>query len=1050
VTKGIVEVVSRMNRCKAFGAAALLSAGLAVAASAYAQVERKRADLDVDAKSVESELAKKKQQTETPKLNRSSVFVIEVEKQIIDAVKKTVPVLKRQAAKMPPRSLGRLNLLEKAINLNFELAVFLRNEEEREYDNRWQQWDFQGRRGREPNLNINRSKSQWQLVISESKAIMSEFPKGRNADRIIFFQAMALQQLGQEKEAAQIFSELIQKFPNSEIASEAYSQLGDYFFDRNDFGNAANNYKKVITYPNSKRFLWSVFKLGWCAFNTGRYKEALGHWQKVVAIARQRKDIEGGIQLRDQALRDMVYGFAELQMVDPAIDYYRKNGGTEYIGPLLTMLSQTFAGNGQFGAAIRTLKRFQQIEPNHPDGPNTQKEVISLYYALGKMEPVWAELKRFGELYGPKSSWAAANQQKNPKVVKETQVLIKDQLLTYSKLTHKEAIKDGGRGIHEQSRIGYLLFLQTYPGAKEEAEVKYNLADIEYFLKDYRKSGAYYLDIVRMGPPKAVIFGDGKKKDENIHRQSALYMIDSYAKDFEAEFKVMQKSKPDFKKKPSKLSVRAANYVNACATFAKFYAQDKKIIKTCDLDVTKIFFHSNNLEKSRQYLRLIAIKYPNDKEGPDSARQLIRLYAGDDAKVLGVAQELLKIPVYAKGDLGKELRDLQTNIEIGGIEKITDTLKKAREYEDKAKKYPKNPDVDKLWFNAAVNYAKAGEVNSALNAYLVVAKKFPKFDKAKDAYLEIAGIYERKLEFKPAVQYYGMFVKDYAKDPKEIAGGMSKACELTLAMNAAASESNCIAFAQKFPDGAKGFIERLISAAERENRLGRMTTLIRDVYFRQYKLNSNEKIAALYRIYNKMKGQNGSEAAREILGIARGDAGISGEALRYVAELQFKQVDGESGKFSQIKLVGGTVDRLAASIDQKAAALVQLKNTYERVFAVKDPYWGVAALYRIGSAFEQLSNELSDPPAIQGAQKEEVAAQLAPKAAELKKEAANWYKIAEDTVYKFRVFNDWTPLAFNGISRIQGKNLSFEEYYIDPDYVGSEVSSTIASGLKSR
>ena len=664
----------------------LLLAGAMATSNAYAQ--RKRADIEVDKSEVKSELAsqKKDQKGELPKLTRSAVFVIEVERKIIEEVKKTVPVLKRNANKMQAKSLGKLNLLERAINLNFELAVFLRNEEERDYDRKYQDWDTNGRKGREPQLNVSQSRKQWQIVIQDSRAIMAEFPKGKNADRLLFYQAMAQQQLGQEKEAAKAFSELIQRFPNSEIASDAYAQLGDYFFDRDDFGNAANNYKKVTRFTQSKRYLWSIFKLAWCAFNTGRYKEALEYWQNVVSIAKGKEDIEGAIQLKEQALRDMVYAFAELQMVEPAIAYYRKNGGAEFIGPLLSILSQTFAANGQFAAAIKTLKRFQELEPNAIDGPGTQKEVVALLYSLGKMSEVWKELKRFGDLYGPKSSWTAANKEKNNKEVLEAQVLIRDQLLTYSKLTHKEAIKDGGEAMHEQARIGYLLFLELYPDAKEEAEIKFNLADIEYFLKDYRKAGAYYLDIVRLPVEKAAIF-TGKKPD-NIHKQSALYMIDSYAKDFEPEFKAMQKQKPDFKKQPLKLSVRAANYINACAEFTKVYPKEQKIIKTCDLDVTKVFFHSNNLDKAKQYLRTIALKYPNDKEGPDSARQLIRLSAGDDQKVLALADELLKIPQYQKGSLGEELRDLRTNIEIGGIEKISEPLKRRASMKTKPRSTP--------------------------------------------------------------------------------------------------------------------------------------------------------------------------------------------------------------------------------------------------------------------------------------------------------------------------------------------------------------------------
>ena len=94
--------------------------------------------------------------------------------------------------------------------------------------------------------------------------------------------------------------------------------------------------------------------------------------------------------------------------------------------------------------------------------------------------------------------------------------------------------------------------------------------------------------------------------------------------------------------------------------------------------------------------------------------------------------------------IGKKLRALQRGSEKEVIAKEKDTLKRAKAYEKQARKYPNDPDVDTL-HNAAVDYLKAGAIAPALAAYLVIVKKFPKTDQAKDSLIQVALINEKYL-----------------------------------------------------------------------------------------------------------------------------------------------------------------------------------------------------------------------------------------------------------------------------------------------------------------
>jgi hypothetical protein len=109
----------------------------------------------------------------------------------------------------------------------------------------------------------------------------------------------------------------------------------------------------------------------------------------------------------------------------------------------------------------------------------------------------------------------------------------------------------------------------------------------------------------------------------------------------------------------------------------------------------------------------------------------------------------------------------------------------------------------------------------------------------------------------------------------------------------------------------------------------------------------------------------------------------------------------------------------------------------------------------MGVAFELLANDLRKPPAIQGEKPEEVAKILEPQAAAQIKTALDYFQSAENTVYKFKVFNRWTPLVIHARNRLSlqksGKRYSvvpFNEFYPSPEYIGSNVSKTVAKRVR--
>lgn len=1021
---------------------ALMVLTFAINEVSYSQ-EQKRAVLEIKER-------KRKKKTEKvtgpgPGGARSALFSIKVERKLIKEVDKTVRYLSKTAKALPAKSPQKLQILEKILNLYMEQATYVRSEEERSFDRKWTAWNKSGKKGREPRIDDRRSMRYWKLVARQSSIILKEFPKARTADKITFNKAVALQYLGEEKDAARIYNQLIEKYPNSDIAGDAYASLGDFYFDRNDFRNAQKYFGKAKRYKRSKRYLWAIFKLGWCSYNLGNQKEALKYWKSLVSTAKRNRSDNTAQQLKEEALRDMVYAFADLRQIEQAIAYYKANGGTRHIGPFLTLLAQILADQGEFSDSIKVLKRFQAVLPYDEGGPDAQKEIVSLNGALGRYKTLWKELDRFVFLYGMKSKWAKRNKKD---LVVETQNTIKDQLLYWASLTHQKAIKDDNRKLNLEAKKGYLLFLKHFAKSNEATGVKYYLGDIEYYLKNYQQAGRYYLDIAAGGRAKATRYDLAKKKNVNIHKEVSIYMVNSFVKDFEAEFKVLKKRKPNFSK-PKQLSKRAQNYIAACNRYTKWYPKDIKRVKSCDTGIANIYYHSGRQKEAVAYLKRLAIKYPKAKEGPESIELLIPMMANDRKALLNLSYGFLKIPEYRSGKMGVKLRSLQRGAEKEAIGQEKDSLKRAQAYEAQAKKYPKDPDVDKLWYNAAIDYIKAGAIPQAINAYLVIVKKFPKKEQARDSLLQVAKIYERLLEFDKASVYFLDFHKRYPKE-KEAPAALSKACELQLALNTSKALSICNAFANRYPDNAKSIVEQLIIGAFRGKRNAQMVKIINTMYLPKFKLNQNEKIVALYRIYTAFgrQGSQAGSAARSIEAeFGRAPGQVSGEALRYVGEIAFIRANGVLPNYLKMRLKGGTVDQLLASLQAKAAALGQVEQAYSSVVNTKDSYWGVAALYSIGIANEQFAELLANPPPIKGAKRADVLAQLKPQIDQVKAAAANWYKTAADTVTRFAVYNEYSVKTINALARVSGKKFQFDDYVFTPDFLGSEMPASLANGF---
>ena len=973
---------------------------------------------------------------------KQSFITDKVEMKLIQSIDKTMAFYKKEASKRKKGSADRLKMLMRLLNLHKEQATYVSKQEEISYEKAYDRWEAGGNKGPEPKRNTSKSTKNWKAVMNLATDITKEYPRNPEGVKVMEVNGIAHKGAGLDEDAARIFTQLIQKYPNATETGTAYHFLGEFYYDRLDFRNALTNYKHVLKYKKSSRYQRALYDIGWCYFNLGNHHMALKYWKQTVAYGKVRNDPSMG----NAAMGDMVLSYAHLKDVNGAISYFRANSRpADFTGKLIKRLADELYDNGEQQEARRVYKILQKYAPSSPSAPEAQMAVIDIDYNAGKFPLMWKEIELLLKLYGPKSAWARANASNKELVLKtreDVSRIIIDKT-GHIALRGKDA---SDSKLMAQALFGCNLFLQYFGGSNKAVQIKEWAADFNYDLKKYREAGKLYLSIASMKPQEALGMDFKTGKTINIHKKSADNMLFAYGDDFKPYYTKMQKLKPDFKK-PTPIGIEAKNYIKACSKYMDLYPKEAKKIYTCENYLSEIYYYHGYREQATKYTTLIALKYPKTKAGPAAAETLIKLNSHDPAKCLELANKLLKIPEYRKGELGKKLRALQIDSEKQAVVAEKDSAKRAAKYEALAKKYPNDPEADTMWYNAGVEYIKAGNIPAGVGAYMSLIKKYPNSKQAQDVLMTIALIYKNRLEFMNASNYLKMYVKKYPKSPKAM-GAMATSCELEIAYEAPSAIKTCQQGIIKADPSNPAYMEKLIILTDRTKKFANMVALI-NIYLKSYKLSANERIIAYNRIYSaNPKSPEGQSASKSMLAeYSKNKKAVSGEAQRYAVEILFKNAAASIRPFMAAKLEGGTVDKLLASMQKKGALLQKVLASYDAVLATEDAYWGVGALHQKGAAFEEYAKALANPPAIKGASKEDILKELQPQINEFNKNALASYSAAVDLVTKFNVYNEWSIRALNSKSRVTGSSLKLEDYVFSPDFVGSQVSSSILSVL---
>ena len=147
--------------------------------------------------------------------------------------------------------------------------------------------------------------------------ITIDYPTSAQYDEVLYYLAYEYEQASDAKNARNVYYELIQKAPTSKYVPNAYLAFGELFFneaqgDPSKWELAAQAYTEVVKYPApaNKTFGYAWYKMAYVFWNKGELDKSLNAFKKTIEFGVAHPTLPGAAKLAESARRDVIPVYA--------------------------------------------------------------------------------------------------------------------------------------------------------------------------------------------------------------------------------------------------------------------------------------------------------------------------------------------------------------------------------------------------------------------------------------------------------------------------------------------------------------------------------------------------------------------------------------------------------------------------------------------------------------------------------------------------------------------------------------------------------------------
>lgn len=601
---------------------------------------------------------------------------------------------------------------------------------------------------------LEQSRATKSEVIDSLKRIERRFARFSKLDEVLYALGFHLNELERHGEAVDAYMRLVRKVPDSPYIPDAYLGIGNYYFGKNQGGEASKWYAKVMKYPKSNAYGWALYYEAWVQYNRQDYRAAVkGFLSTLDYSAEVDRDGSGRITFWEDGARYMVRAWAEYGDPKTALKFFESSTpGRE--DKMLDLLARYYIDVSAYAKSNVVLDELIERHREEPMVVGYHFMALENNYRIPNLPGTVAAVERLSEAL-LKHGTSAAMKEEIPELLAEI-----------ASSLHFEADKTLDRVVLGYAERIYRAYLTFYPQHKFVYDLSYQHALAIYQLERWQDAADAYEKVIAMQPT-------GKHAEPAAHRALIAYLkledLDAETGEKDADKILTAKPLDEGKQKVADACER---YVKIARANGK--GDDEDLAKATFV-LARLYYQHNQFERSgelfaifvQDYIDAKLFKDPStDKLAIDAARLMLSSFSlGQDGRnLIKWTNTLITDKRFNAGRLGEILVSIKENEDYNRCLELKDKPVDAAQCLLKyARDYPTSNQAQRAYAGAALFYRKALRRDDVIDTYRKLAKAYPDDDRAAEALYEIGEVWREIANFSAAADAYEQMAEAYPK-----------------------------------------------------------------------------------------------------------------------------------------------------------------------------------------------------------------------------------------------------------------------------------------------
>lgn len=891
-----------------------------------------------------------------------------------------------------------------------------------QYDERLRAFQA-GKTTTRPRLDLSAAREYNKKSIQLYEWFERDFRKDPKIPQALFFLGYNHFELGNTKKGVLYYDRLVKEFPNSPFVNEAYFALGEFYFENDRWAEAYKNYGPLIKEKRHPLHTFALYKGAWALYRMGKYEQALSYIEYIIKSGRAeaKGELAGNravnrSRLESEALRDLVAFYAAVGDANKAESYF-SNLVEGDITPYMEKLASYYNDRGNKEASSMILKNLIGKNPNGPKAYTYQYQIVQNFFYAKNSGRFKEELYRWIKDYDRKSNWYDANSG-NKGLIDDSEKLRETTLKKYALQQHQTAQNSRAPHVQAQASEAYQIYLSTFAESESAADMHFYYGELLYDIGKFDEAAGQYNWVVQNAP------------QSKFFTKAASALIHAVEKSVPNDKELSKRVGTSTD--PIPLDPKIERFIKAGQWYIKNFPTSDKVPEI-QFRMGRLYYQSNQFDQANEIFRNIVQKYPRTKQAEFSANLMLDIYSlkKDYVGLEEAGRKLLEDPEISKSKAGADIRGV---LEKASFKKAQD-LEGAKNYQDSAvnfeafaKQNPKSDLALQAYFNAAVNYERAGKNYEALvnHQQVINARGDSQSDLKLKSKRLAAKLYQNSGQLEEAAKLFRQVAQEDAKDP--LAPNLiftAAAIYEVLGKNNDAINS----YTEYLKVGKKHLdrLDAIYSMAQIHRKMGR--TRLAVVGFQDYIVGNPadaQKVMEAHFWLMELDKKESSEWRKKILSFYRRlPANKKKSVGSFAAKARLK--DGNE-IFNNFRLIRLSADpkQLKRAVDTKIQGLKDLRKVVSDVIEYDSAEEIVIGLTLLGQAYQNMGDSFVQAPLPKGLTAEEEKMYKEKVQKELSnpqyKDAQESYRKAIEKAWALDAFPAEYRTAFEYMNKIDPKN----------------------------